>query len=711
LGGYVEGSGSAGQVAYWSSASAITGESNLFWDATNDRLGIGGLNTSYKLQITNSAALGITISTVGSDSGNPHIQMLNGAIDTTIAATSNGLELTAYSSHALLLKTANVERFRITTNGRVLIGTPPPSESTFQLDVSGTGRFSSDLTANSFIKIGGTSSQFLKADGSVDSTTYVPVGRTITINGTTQDLSADRTFNVGTVTSVTASSPLFSSGGTTPNITIQQASGSQNGFLSSTDWTTFNNKQNALTNPVTGTGTTNYLPKFTGTTTIGNSQIFDNGTNVGIGTNSPNNPEGFQRVLNIIGGDAALVLSNTNGTAKNWSLGAYDGGFFRIADATTNRFLISSGGNVLIGNASDAGFKLDVNGTGRFSGNVGIGVAPSSRLHVKGSGTDGLILERSAASQDVFIKFQNENGVDVWQQLVTGTAQDFSLTRLGGSGNILLGSTGGNVGIGTNSPEAISSTVSSITLNGTSTSLSGGIVYQVNGNTKAYHYIDSDGLFIHQAVSGVGQKFFTNNVERMRITSGGNVGIGTDSPANPEGFQRILNISSNNAALVLSNTNGTTKNWSLGAYEDGSYRVVDGNSERMRINSGGNVLIGTGSANSKLQVAGSFATPHTTKSANYTLDATDYTVGFDCASNRTANLPDATTCAGRIYVIYQYNTNTGTRYVTIDPNGSQTINGLTTVNFQSYGDFSSLMIQSTGSNWVIISDALYFIPL
>ncbi|NDD56063.1 hypothetical protein EBZ39_19725, partial [bacterium] len=36
-----------------------------------------------------------------------------------------------------------------------------------------------------------------------------------------------------------------------------------------------------------GSGTTNYLPKFTGTRTFGNSQIFDNGTNVGIGTTSP----------------------------------------------------------------------------------------------------------------------------------------------------------------------------------------------------------------------------------------------------------------------------------------------------------------------------------------------------------------------------------------------------------------------------------------
>lgn len=51
----------------------------------------------------------------------------------------------------------------------------------------------------------------------------------------------------GSVNSVTASSPLFSSGGANPNITIQVANSTQNGYLSSADWNTFNNKQSALT--------------------------------------------------------------------------------------------------------------------------------------------------------------------------------------------------------------------------------------------------------------------------------------------------------------------------------------------------------------------------------------------------------------------------------------------------------------------------------
>jgi hypothetical protein len=128
----------------------------------------------------------------------------------------------------------------------------------------------------------------------------------------------------------------------------------------------------------------------------------------------------------------------------------------------------------------------------------------------------------------------------------------------------------------------------------------------------------------------------------------------------------------------------------------------------MLITSGGNVLIGTASDNgSKLRINGSIALPHTTKSANYTLDVTDYTVGFDCASNRTANLPDATTCAGRIYVIYQYNTNFGVRYVTLDGSGSQTIDGVTTYSLAFFEDFSSVMIQSNGSNWVVIAYKLY----
>jgi hypothetical protein len=59
------------------------------------------------------------------------------------------------------------------------------------------------------------------------------------------------TPTTGTVTSVTGTSPIASSGGATPAISISQSTTSTNGYLSSTDWNTFNGKQAAYTNLTT----------------------------------------------------------------------------------------------------------------------------------------------------------------------------------------------------------------------------------------------------------------------------------------------------------------------------------------------------------------------------------------------------------------------------------------------------------------------------
>ena len=62
------------------------------------------------------------------------------------------------------------------------------------------------------------------------------------------------TLELVEVTSVTATTPLFSTGGTTPNLTIQNADATHTGALTSSDWNTFNNKQDKsgadyITNP------------------------------------------------------------------------------------------------------------------------------------------------------------------------------------------------------------------------------------------------------------------------------------------------------------------------------------------------------------------------------------------------------------------------------------------------------------------------------
>jgi hypothetical protein len=75
----------------------------------------------------------------------------------------------------------------------------------------------------------------------------VPTSRTLTINGVGYDLTADRSWSVGTVTSVSATAPMSSTGGTTPNLSMSIAGPSSNGYLVSADWNTFNNKVSTAT--------------------------------------------------------------------------------------------------------------------------------------------------------------------------------------------------------------------------------------------------------------------------------------------------------------------------------------------------------------------------------------------------------------------------------------------------------------------------------
>jgi len=58
----------------------------------------------------------------------------------------------------------------------------------------------------------------------------------------------------GTVTEVTTNAPLaVTNGTTTPDLSISQSTTSTDGYLSSTDWNTFNDKQNSITLTTTGT--------------------------------------------------------------------------------------------------------------------------------------------------------------------------------------------------------------------------------------------------------------------------------------------------------------------------------------------------------------------------------------------------------------------------------------------------------------------------
>jgi hypothetical protein len=116
--------------------------------------------------------------------------------------------------------------------------------------LSGTGGttnsivYSQFINADKFIKQGGTSSQYLMADGSVSTgpslAGYVPTSRTLTINGTTYDLTADRSWTITasgkSINTVSINTSAGSASSTdyvylasgTINVTLPTAVGNQN---------------------------------------------------------------------------------------------------------------------------------------------------------------------------------------------------------------------------------------------------------------------------------------------------------------------------------------------------------------------------------------------------------------------------------------------------------------------------------------------------
>ncbi|WP_374029953.1 tail fiber domain-containing protein [Bdellovibrio bacteriovorus] len=111
---------------------------------------------------------------------------------------------------------------------------------------------------------GGPESVYIKSPGTLTAayTLTLPTNPPAANQILQSDASGNLSWisSAGGVTSVTAGAPLSSSGGATPNITISQANTSTDGFLSATDWNTFNTKQaagnyiTALTGDVTAAG-------------------------------------------------------------------------------------------------------------------------------------------------------------------------------------------------------------------------------------------------------------------------------------------------------------------------------------------------------------------------------------------------------------------------------------------------------------------------
>jgi hypothetical protein len=116
-------------------------------------------------------------------------------------------------------------------------------DKTFQtLDKTAVGLANVDNTSDANKPISTATQTALNAkQGTITLTTTGTSGAS-TLVGNTLNIPQ----YIGGVTSVTGTAPVVSSGGTTPAISMPAATSLVNGYLSSADWTTFNNKQAAL---------------------------------------------------------------------------------------------------------------------------------------------------------------------------------------------------------------------------------------------------------------------------------------------------------------------------------------------------------------------------------------------------------------------------------------------------------------------------------
>jgi hypothetical protein len=130
------------------------------------------------------------------------------------------------------------------------------------------------IASGTGISASGTYPNFTVTNTAPDQTVAFTNGTGISVTGTYPNFTVTNTApsSGGTVTSVTGTAPVVSSGGNTPAISMAAATGSVNGYLTSTDWNTFNSKGSgtvtsvaALTLGTTGTDLSSSVA--TGTTT------------------------------------------------------------------------------------------------------------------------------------------------------------------------------------------------------------------------------------------------------------------------------------------------------------------------------------------------------------------------------------------------------------------------------------------------------------
>ena len=333
--------------------------------------------------------------------------------------------------------------------------------------------------------------------------------------------------------------------------------------------------------------------------------VFD-GTNVGIGTASGTSKLDVAKASSdtITRANSVTALGDFAslgaGLLMQQTLSSPYGFALQAADATnTSRFpllLNPSGGNVGIGTSSPA-YKLDVTGSAR--------ITSASPLWLGTTTGDSYIQYGASAT--------TANNWTIGSQ-GDGTFRFFNGTYSSGTERMCITSAG-NVGIGTSSPfgnlqigDGTSAAYQIVRIVGANSDLYIGQVpavrFGLTSGTFASVYNDANQALAMGTTSAYPLVFGTNNAERMRITSAGLVQIlssSTSSTFTNSGELAIKNSANTpyiswhtsvgaRLSYLQAQTIGTELNAETG------YLAFSTNAERMRIDTSGNVLVGTTSS-------------------------------------------------------------------------------------------------------------------